>query len=114
MKATPILIGPINLDAKCAGKRSAGKPHAAFDEAGVGNGVTQTTAPTLDPTCVQRRLVCSVGVSPTGVRVRSPVAWIVLVEETKLIKPIDKAIIGMVSESSGRNASEPIGGLVRK
>ncbi len=43
-------IGPITLDTKCAGKRSAGNPHAAFDEAGVGNGVTQTTAPTLDPT----------------------------------------------------------------
>jgi hypothetical protein len=28
------------------------------------------------------------------------------------MKPIDKAICGMVSESSGRNASEPIGGPV--
>ena len=27
------------------------------------------------------------------------------------MKPIDKAIFGMVSESSGRNASERIGGL---
>ncbi len=27
------------------------------------------------------------------------------------MKPIDKAIIGMVSESSGRNESERIGGL---
>ena len=61
--------------------------------------------------CVQRRLVCSVGVSPTGARVRSPVSWIALVEETKLMKPIDKAILGMVSESPGRNASEPRGGL---
>ena len=61
--------------------------------------------------CVQRRLVCSVGVSPTGVRVRSPVAWIALVEETKLMKPIDKAILRMASESPGRNASEPRGGL---
>ncbi len=26
--------------------------------------------------CVQLRLVCSVGVKPTGVKVRSPVAWI--------------------------------------
>jgi len=26
------------------------------------------------------------------------------------MKPIDEAILGMVSESSGRNASEPIGG----
>ena len=54
------------------------------------------------------------GVSPTGVEVRSPVAWIALVEETKPVKPIDKAIFGMVSESPGRNVSEPTGGLVRK
>jgi hypothetical protein len=33
------------------------------------------------------------------------------VEETKLMKPIDKAIVGMVSESPGRNVSEPRGGL---
>jgi hypothetical protein len=72
------------------------------------------TAPTLDPTCVQQRLVCSVGVSPTGARVRSPVAWIASVEETKLMKPIDKAILGMVSESPGRNASEPRSGLEKK
>ena len=63
--------------------------------------------------CVQRRLACSVGVSPTGVEVRSPVAWIASVEETKPMKPIDKAILGMVSESPGRNESEPRGGLVR-
>ena len=60
--------------------------------------------------CVQRRLVCSVGVSPTGARVRRPVAWIARVEETKHVKPIDKAIFGMVSESPGHNASEPTGG----
>ncbi len=29
------------------------------------------------------------------------------------MKPIDKAILGMVSESPGRNASEPTGGPVR-
>ena len=27
------------------------------------------------------------------------------------MKPTDKAVLGMVSESSGRNASEPTGGL---
>ena len=60
----------------------------------------------------QRRLACSVGdISPTGVRVRSPVAWIAFVEETKWMKPIDKAILGMVSESPGRNVSEPRGSL---
>ena len=63
--------------------------------------------------CVQRRLACSVGDSPTGARVRSPVAWITSVEETKPVKLIDKAIFGMVSESPGRNASEPTGGPVK-
>ena len=41
------------------------------------------------------------GVSPTEVRIRDLVAWIALVEETKLVKPIDKAIFGIVSESPG-------------
>jgi len=30
------------------------------------------------------------------------------------MKPIDKAILGMVSESPGRNASEHLGGLENK
>jgi len=33
------------------------------------------------------------------------------VEETKRMKPTDEAILGMVSESPGRNASESSGGL---
>jgi hypothetical protein len=52
-----------------------------------------------------------VGVSPTGVEVRSLVNWIASVEETKRMKPIDQAILGMVSASLGRNVSEPTGGL---
>ncbi len=32
-------------------------------------------------------------------------------EETKPMKPTDKAILGMVSKSPGRNVSEPTGGL---
>jgi len=36
------------------------------------------------------------------------------VEETKLVKSTDKAILGMVSESPGRNESKPRGGLDRK
>ena len=32
-------------------------------------------------------------------------------EETKRMKLIDKAILGMVSESPGSNESEPTGGL---
>ena len=63
---------------------------------------------------VQRRLACSVGVSPTKARVRSLVAWVASVEETKRMEPTDKAILGIVSESPGRNASEPIGGLDKK
>jgi hypothetical protein len=34
--------------------------------------------------------------------------------ETNDLKPIDKAIFGMVSESPGRNASEPISDLEKK
>src|SRR6266849_4662568 len=45
----------------------------------------------------------SVGESPTRVKVRSPVAWIVRRKETESRKPIDEAIERMVSESSGRN-----------
>jgi hypothetical protein len=34
------MIGLITLEAKCAGTRSAGNPHAACDVAGAGNGIT--------------------------------------------------------------------------
>jgi hypothetical protein len=44
------------------------------------------------PVCVQLRLACSVGDSPARVTVRNPVTWIASVEETKRMKPIDKAI----------------------
>lgn len=43
-------IGHINFDVKLSGKRSAGKSHAAFDVAGVGNGEARSTTPILDPT----------------------------------------------------------------
>ncbi len=46
------------------------------------------------------------GVSPAGARARRPVAWIAGWRETETLKPIDKTIRGMVSESPGRNASE--------
>jgi hypothetical protein len=42
------------------------------------------------------------------------IAWVASVEETKRMKPTDQAILGMVSESPGRNASEPSGGLDKK
>ena len=54
------------------------------------------------------------GVSPTGEKVRIPVAWVADVEETKRMKPTDKAALGAVSESPGRNESEPTGGLDTK
>jgi hypothetical protein len=60
--------------------------------------------------CVQLRLVCSAGVSPARVRIRSPVAWMAGRRETKYLKPIDKASVRDVSESPGRNESERTGG----
>ena len=64
--------------------------------AGDGN-LAYAVAPFLDPTCVQLRLVCPVGVSPARVIGQSPVAWMAGVRETDHLKPIDKAIIWMVS-----------------
>jgi len=39
------------------------------------------------------------------------VAWVASAEETKRMKPTDQTILGMVSESPGRNVREPSGGL---
>ena len=61
--------------------------------------------------CVQKRQTCSVGVSLIRERVRSSVAWVASAEETKRMKPIDKAVFRTVSKSPGRNGSEPEGGL---
>src|SRR5215831_13116672 len=44
---------------------------------------------------------------------RSPVAWVAFVGETKRMKPTDKAALGAVSESPGRNES-PIKGDVKR
>jgi len=41
---------------------------------------------------------------------QNPLARMAGRRETDCLKPIDKAIFGMVSESSGRNESEGIGG----
>jgi hypothetical protein len=35
------MIGLIYLEVKCAGARSAGNPHAAWDAEGAGNGATE-------------------------------------------------------------------------
>ena len=81
------MIGHINHGMKHAGERSAGNPPAAFDVEGAGN-VMQLDdscigAPVLDPTCVQQRLACLAGISPAGVEIRSPVAWIAVRRETE-------------------------------
>jgi len=47
--------------------------------------------------CVQRRLACSAGARPAGVRVRRPVAWIAGWRETKTLKPIDKVSLGEIA-----------------
>lgn len=48
------VIGLITLGEKCAGKRSAGNPHAALDVAGAGNVLHCSGAPVLDPTAERR------------------------------------------------------------
>lgn len=63
--------------------------------------------------CVQKRLTSSVGVSPTWAKARRPVAWMAGQRETNGLKPIGTTICRMVRESSGRNAYERQGGLVR-
>ena len=76
------MTGPINLDVKQTGERSAGKPQAAFDVAGAGNvtmaaGLRSTAkaverppeptvrAPVLDPTweSVRVRFPCATRLS---------------------------------------------------
>ena len=47
--------------------------------------------------CVQRRLACSAGARPAGVRVRRPVVWIAGWRETKTLKPIDKVSLGEIT-----------------
>ncbi len=54
------------------------------------------------------------GGNPIRGGVRDSVAKVASVEEMKRVKPTEKAILGMVSESPGRNASEPRGGLDKK
>jgi len=61
--------------------------------------------------CVQLRLAYSAGVSPARAKVSSPVAWIAGWRETKVLKPIDKAIYKDGSKSPGCSESEHRGGL---
>jgi hypothetical protein len=89
--AYPVIGSLLCADASSSEEPGAGIPHAGM--------------------CVQRRLVCSVGVSPTRVKGQSPVAWMAGVRETDHLKPIDEAILRVVSESAGRNESECTSGL---
>jgi hypothetical protein len=65
----------------------------------------------FDHSATSERLACSVGGESHRGKSRNPVAWVAFVEETKRMKPADKAVLGTVSESPGRNEIEPIGGL---
>jgi hypothetical protein len=89
---------------------------SAVENASGDSSNTITVAPHefCDHSASSEMLACSVGDSPTGEKVRDPVAWVAFVEETKRMKPTDKAILGMVSESPGRNVSEPRSGLDKK
>src|SRR5262249_10244845 len=60
--------------------------------------------------CPERQM-WSAGGRPAGVRARRPTAWMAGGRETELLKPIDEAIVRMVSESPGRNESERRGSL---
>ena len=93
--------------------------HQRMVELAVENKVVRGRKMRVDTTVVETnihyrmsrvKLVYSAGVSPARARVRGPVAWIVRRKETESRKSIDKAILGMVSESSGRNGSKRIGG----
>jgi len=93
--------------------------HHRMVELAVENKVVQGRKMRVDTTVVETnihyrmsslKLVFSAGVNPARARVRGPVAWIVRRKETESRKSIDKAILGMVSESSGRNESERTGG----
>ena len=72
-------------------------------------GVTERGTPWRDRVLarVQKMLMCSVGGKPHRGKIQSLVAWIAGRKGTESLKPIDKAILGMVSESSGRNLREP-------
>ena len=60
-----------------------------------------------DHSATSERLACSVGDKSHRGRSQNLVAWVASVEEMKRMKPTDKAVLGTVSESPGRNGSEP-------
>ena len=54
------------------------------------------------------------GTKPPRVKYRSPLARVAVVEEMNLLKPADKVLYSRMSELSGRNANERIGGSESK
>jgi len=99
-------IGHITHGAKQTGERRTGNPSAPFDVAGAGDGLIRAPRQSSTLRVSRERQVRLAGASPAGARARRPVAWIAGWRETETLKPIDKAIERMVSESPGRNASE--------
>jgi len=77
--------------------REGARPHDPADAAAAGGPGDRVS---------RERQVRLAGASSAGARARRPVAWIAGWRETETLKPIDKAIERMVSESPGRNASE--------
>jgi hypothetical protein len=61
----------------------------------------------LSDKCVQSKAGMFSGSQSHQGKSQSPVTWVAFVEETKRMKPTDKAIFRMVSKSPGRNVSEP-------
>src|ERR1700680_2020462 len=65
--------------------------------------------------CVQERQTCSVGDKPTGVKARSPLAWVASAEDNKADEADRrKPSLRMGSKSPGHNESKTIGGLETK
>jgi transposase, IS5 family len=109
----------LSSQARALGPEAIKQIHQRVVALAVKNNVVQGRKMRVDTTVVETnihhrmsrvKLVYSAGVSPARARVRGPVAWIVRRKETESRKSIDKAILGMVSESSGRNESKRTGG----
>jgi hypothetical protein len=69
--------------------------------------MTKNCGRILSDKCVQSKAGTFSGSQSHQGKSQSPVTWVAFVEETKRMKPTDKAIFRMVSKSPGRNGSEP-------
>jgi len=74
---------------KLIGKRSAGKPHAAFDAAGAGNMVCKDACASPRPYVCPAKAGVFRGIKPSREKVGSPLAWVAVVEEMKPLKSTD-------------------------